>query len=277
MGMWCTRSLIAPLLLVAALVLGACGGDDHDPFFDAPANPSDKWGYLSADANLADTSDDAFAYFVGGSGPPSSSRHEGKCEGTVGDLAPAQLLTPGTVSLSSPNGPVTLVPSSGNAPQFLSFDPQGPAVHWRVGDTISVQSTGGEIPDFSAAAKVPPAAVFHLPEAGAVIDRTVDLSVSWMPGTSAEPVVVSIMVFYDANGSTPERFVSITCHSAPGETSLVIPHGLLALLQASSSGTDGGKVRLTAERLNRTFVTAGDFLMSFEVRSAPAWVELPVQ
>lgn len=271
------RPIIGSLLIAAVASLGACGGEDRDPFFDTPPNPSDKWGYLSADVNFADTSDVAFVYFAGGSGPPSSSRREGKCLGSVGELAPSQLFTPGTVSLSTPQGPVTLVPSTSSAPQFLAFDPQGPPVHWRVGDTISVQSTGGEIPDFSATAKVAPAAVFHLPEAAAVIDRTVDLSVSWMPGTSAEPVVVSIDAFYDESGSTPERFVSITCHSAPGETSLVIPRGLLTLLEASSIATDGGKVRLTAERLNRTFVTAGDFLMTFEVKSAPAWVELSVQ
>jgi hypothetical protein len=262
------RSLVAPLLLVFAIASSACD-DRHDP---------SKWGYVDVSVGATPDMSSASAYFVKRptSSSASSTTTSGNCTALVsyGSVVTSEtgsgLATPGTVTLSSSRGSANLVPQDPAYP-VLTFDPAVPIPAWQSGESLTVKSTGGEVPAFTATTTVPPATTFNLPLEGAVLDRGVDLEVPWSAVTTEQNAAVSLWASYSSSSPTaPGHTVYIGCHTSSADLKLVIPHGLLAKLEPMNEDGSAADISISGEFINETRVWAGDYLVVFQVLAGRA-------
>jgi hypothetical protein len=101
------------------------------------------------------------------------------------------------------------------------------------GEMVSVVATGGEVPAFSAHLTAPaPLVLSNAPfGAGATIDRSQPITVSWSAATSQ----VSIVLSAAADGGTTIADCRFTGSAGSG----TVPSSVLQLLPASSSGIFG--------------------------------------
>jgi len=283
-GMSRTRWSLVGVTLGFTLVLVGCGDDAHDPFFEVVSNPRQKFGEITVDTGTANGTPSAAASFYtdAGDGVSRTTTVAGGCMAEVlvfSRVIPALSVWPGAVAISSARGLARLTADAPGSPTFALDDPSAFAADWRAGDQLSLQAGGGDIPDVTATATVPADVTIDLPAEGATIDRTVDLTLSWTSDTSAQPVAFFVTA-YDAQEAgldgrmTLPRTVIIKCHSAPGDTSLVIPHELLAKLADLADAQGISHLSLWGARVHETRSWAGDFLITFEVRSGLRWTNL---
>ena len=262
------RSFIAPLLLVSAITLSACD-DRHDP---------SKWGYVDVTVGATPDMSSASAYFVkrGTSSSASSTTTSGNCTALVsyGSVVTSDtgsgLALPGTVTLSGSRGSANLIAQDPAYP-VLTFDPAAPIPPWQSGESLTVQSNGGEVPAFTATATIPPATTFNLPLEGTVLDRGIDLEVPWASVTTEQNAAVSLWASYSSsNPTTPGHTVYIGCHTSSADAKLVIPHGLLAKLEPLNEDGSAADISIAGEFINETRVWAGDYLVVFQVLAGRA-------
>jgi len=263
------------------LVLGACGDDARDPFFEVVSNPRQKVGEVTVDTGTPDGTPSVTASFYTDpeDGVSRTTTVAGGCLAQVfvfSRVIPAWSVWPGTVSISSARGVVRLAPDAPNSPTLKLDAADVATAAWRPGDQLSLRATGGDIPDLTATAMVPADVDIALPAEGTTIDRRLDLSLTWTAGKGDQPVAFW-MTAYDAGSEEsagPARTVTIKCHSAPGDTSLVVPHELLAKLADVADGQGLARLSLMGARVNETRVWASDYLMTFALRAGLRWTNL---
>lgn len=271
--------LVQALLLLAFVVtaglMGACD-DDHEP---------SNWGYVDVAIGSTPEMSTASAYFVkrttsSSASPPTIS---GNCTAIVSDGSVVTsetgsgLANPGTVTLSGSGGSATLVPQV-PGDLVLAFDPAVPVPPWQGGDSLTVQSTGAEVPAFTATTTVPPSTTFTLPAEGTVLDRSLDLEISWLPVTTKQNVAVSLWASYSSSNPTaPGHTVYIGCNTSSADSKLVIPHGLLARFEAKNADGSPADVSVSGQFLNEKRVSAGEYLVSFQVLAGRAQTHVTVR
>jgi len=261
--------------VVTAGLMGACG-EDHEP---------DKWGYVDVTIGATPDMSTASAYFVkratssSALGPTIS----GHCTSLVSDdtivtsETGSGLANPGTVTVSGSRGSADLVAQDPAYP-LLAFDPAVPVPAWQGGDSLTVQSTGEEVPAFTATTTVPPSTTFTLPADGTVLDRSLDLEISWSRLTTKENVAVSLWASYSSSNPTaPGHTVYIGCHTSSADSKLVIPHGLLARLESTNADGSPADVLVSGQLLNEKRVWAGEYLVSFQILAARAQSHVTVR
>lgn len=260
---------LVSLVSVIALAAGACSNDDdQEPVTPIGGNPdappshgTDRVGLILF--QWAQGRVDATALFSGsataGQSDPCVISQVGPCSISVcphppDDAPDALLATAGTLTVTGGSTTIQMEPST-----FLDnqYDvTQGNLATFTAGATVSVSSSGGEVPAFGAhSAKMPvDIQVTPLPE---LIDFTQDLDVAWSGGGADGMVVVELLSDDDVHTG------SLSCSFAPTAHHGTVPAAALAVMPAC--GIPGTACAWIVSPKDNASFTAGDFAIDFRV------------
>jgi len=142
---------------------------------------------------------------------------------------------PGAISVSTPQGerPFAAVVGAEFKELASAAEP-----YWNPGDIIDVKITGDPLSSFSSSITLPGAVTLTLPRMDAPIDRIHDLVVPFT-ASGTEPVWLWLIEFFAPSAAGPDR-IAVSCHSRPGETTVVVPHEFLRAFQENNGDVSGG-------------------------------------
>jgi hypothetical protein len=256
------------VVLVCSLLI-ACGGgasgsetppDAHDPPPDAPELEPTKLGlvelYLHPPLFLGPRLE-IKGGFIDAFDPRCHRSTVGACE--ISDCPQAlngtDFADPGKLTFSPSNGVIAFTPG----PTTLSFSAN--TVPWAANEAITLTTTGGDVPAFSASVASPRTldAGEGREVVGPPLVRSQPFTATWVP------IAEQVKLVIEQNRDTPSGpfTLVIACVVAGASGSATVPPAALSRLIPTANG--GLNIDVIAHAMRETTTVAGDFAVTYRV------------